>query len=211
LDLLKAIKGRRTVRKFRPDDIESEPVRVMIDAARWAPSAANRQPWEFIVISREETRKRIAGLYVQAYLKEAEELPKSKYADELYVEDLEKLKEKIYRIKDKLRAQLEIPPVHIIVCADPTKSKSYIVDTAAAIQNMLLAAHSLNLGTAWIDISSTLLGEFFDKQALKDLLDIPEEIEVMAIIPVGYPDEKPPRPPRRLIREIAHREKYQIV
>jgi len=211
LDLLKAIKERRTVRKFKPDDIESEPVRVMIDAARWAPSAANRQPWEFIVISREETRRRIAELYVQAYLREAEELPESKYADELYVEDLEKLKEKIHRLKDKLRAQLEIPPVHIIICADPTKSKSYIVDTAAAIQNMLLAAYSLNLGTAWIDLSSTLLGEFFDKQALKDLLDIPEEIEVMAIIPVGYPDEKPPPPPRRLIREIAHREKYQIV
>lgn len=211
MDLLKAIKERRTVRKFKPDDIESEPVRVMIDAARWAPSAANRQPWEFIVISREETRRRIAELYVQAYLREAEELPESKYADELYVEDLEKLKEKIHRLKDKLRAQLEIPPVHIIICADPTKSKSYIVDTAAAIQNMLLAAYSLNLGTAWIDLSSTLLGEFFDKQALKDLLDIPEEIEVMAIIPVGYPDEKPPPPPRRLIREIAHREKYQIV
>ena len=211
MDLLKAIKERRTVRKFKLDDIESEPVRVMIDAARWAPSAANRQPWEFIVISREETRRRIAELYVQAYLREAKELPKSKYADEPYVDDLEKLKEKIHRIKDKLRAQLETPPVHIVVCADPTKSKSYIVDTAAAIQNMLLAAYSLNLGTAWIDISSTLLGEFFDKQALKDLLDIPEEIEVMAIIPVGYPDEKPPRPPRHLIREIAHREKYQIV
>lgn len=211
MDLLKAIRERRTIRKFKPDDIESEPVRIMIDAARWAPSAANKQPWEFIVITKEETRKKIAELYVQAYLREAEELPNSKYAEEPYVDDVEKLREKIFRIKDRLRAELETPPVHIVVCADPSKSKSYIVDTAAAIQNMLLAAYSLNLGTAWIDISSTLLGEFFDKKALKDLLDIPEYIEAVAIIPVGYPDEKPPRPPRHFIREIAHREKYQIV
>jgi len=211
LDVLKAIRERRTVRRFKPDDIQSEPIRVMIDAARWAPSAANKQPWEFIVISRKETRKRIAELYVQAYLREAKELPKSKFAEEPYVDDMDELRKKIFRIKDMLKAELEVPPVHIIVCADPTKSKSYIVDTAAAIQNMLLAAYSLNLGTAWIDISSTLLGEFFDKQVLKDLLDIPEGLEVMAIIPVGYPDGKPKRPSRHLIKEIAHREKYQIV
>ncbi|MBS7643744.1 nitroreductase family protein [Candidatus Bathyarchaeota archaeon] len=206
MDVFKAIKTRRTIRKFKPKDVSSEPLMMMIDAARWAPSAANKQPWEFIVVNDKEDRRKIAELYVNGYLREAEELPKSEHADR--VDDPAQFKEKIEKMKDALRAQLEVPPIHIIVCADPAKSESYEIDTAAAIQNMLLAAHALGLGTAWIDLSNTILGKFFDKQALKNLLDIPDEIEVMAIIPVGYPDFIPPPPPRRIMKDIIHRGMY---
>jgi nitroreductase len=66
MDTIKAIKTRRSIRIFDSKDVKEEPIMCIIDAARWAPSGGNRQPWEFIVITRPEARKAIASLYVEA-------------------------------------------------------------------------------------------------------------------------------------------------
>ncbi|MEM1539732.1 MAG: nitroreductase family protein, partial [Candidatus Bathyarchaeia archaeon] len=105
---------------------------------------------------------------------------------------------------------IEETPVVIVACADENRSaQGYgmrgknlycIQDTAAAVQNIHLAAYSMGLGTCWV-------GAFMEDE-VKKILKIPEGIRPVAIIPVGYPAEKPSPPPRRPLRQIIHYETF---
>ncbi len=174
MDVLEAIKGRRSVRAFKNQDVSQELVEKLVDAARWAPSAGNIQPWEFIIVRRPEIKRGLAEAALhQTFVEEA--------------------------------------PVVIVVCADESRSsKGYgvrgktlycIQDTAAAVQNINLAAYSLGLGTCWV-------GAFREEEARK-ILKVPRGIRPVAIIPVGYPAEAPPPRSRRLARaEIVYYETF---
>jgi len=173
VDVFEAIKGRRSVRAFTNKPVSDEEVMKLIDAARWAPSAGNIQPWEFVVVRDPEIKR---GPSVAAL-------------DQTFIEEA---------------------PVVIVVCANQLRSGSgygsrgvnlyCLQDTAAAIQNMLLAAHALGLATCWI-------GAFYEEEARK-VLHIPNGVRPIAIIPVGHPAEKPEAPERRPISEIVHRETF---
>ena len=173
MDILDAIMGRRSVRAYARRDVPEEIVERLIDAARWAPSAGNVQPWEFIVVRKHETkRKLVVAALNQTFIEEA--------------------------------------PVVIVVCADETRSaRAYgsrgatlycIQDTAAAIQNLHLAAYSMGLGTCWV-------GAFREALA-REALKLPSHVRPVAIIPVGYPAERPAPRPRRSLDEIIHRESF---
>lgn len=173
MDVLEAIKGRRSVRAFRPDDVPNAVVEQLIDAARWAPSAGNIQPWEFIIVRNPELKRKLAEAALgQRFIEEA--------------------------------------PVVIVVCANEIRStQGYgmrgknlycIQDTAAAIQNLLLTAYSMGLGTCWV-------GAFREEEA-KKALRIPEGIRPVAIIPIGYPAESPTAPAKRSLKQIIHYETY---
>ena len=173
MDVFEAISLRRSVRAYRSDDVPDEFIARIIDAARHAPSAGNIQPWEFIVIRKPEIKSRLAeaALY-QNFIEEA--------------------------------------PVVIVVCADQIRSsRGYgsrgaslycIQDTAAAIENLLLAACALGLGTCWVGA--------FNEDKVKSVLRIPEGVRPVAIIPVGYPAEKPQKRYRRPLKEIIHYETF---
>jgi nitroreductase len=173
MDILKAVKGRRSIRAFKSDDVSPEIVKELFDAAIWAPSAGNIQPWEFIVVRKPEIKKALA----EAAL------------DQKFIEEA---------------------PVVIVVCANENRSAHgygirgktlyCIQDTAAAIQNIHLAAYSLGLGTCWI-------GAFQEEEA-RETLKIPQGIRPVAIIPVGYPAEAPPPRNRRPISQIVHYETF---
>jgi len=174
MDVLEAIKGRRSVRAFKSRDVSPEIVEKLVDAARWAPSAGNIQPWEFVIVRKPEIKRGLA----EAAL------------GETFVEEA---------------------PVVIVVCANENRSlQGYgirgktlycIQDTAAAIQNIHLAAYSLGLGTCWI-------GAFREEEA-REILKIPHGIRPVAIIPLGYPAEAPSPTSRRPINQIVHYEKFQ--
>jgi nitroreductase len=173
MDVLRAVKGRRSIRAFEHDDVSSEIVEKLLDAAIWAPSAGNIQPWEFIVIRKPEIKRALA----QAAL------------DQTFIEEA---------------------PVVIVVCANENRSSQRygirgktlycIQDTAAAIQNLHLAAYSLRLGTCWI-------GAFREERA-REILKIPQGIRPVAIIPVGYPAETPPPRNRRPMSQVVHYETF---
>lgn len=101
-------------------------------------------------------------------------------------------------------------PVVLVICANKRMSGSVygergrelysIQDAACAAQNMLLKIHELGLGACWI-------GEF-NEDAVSNLLEIPEDVRPVALITVGYPDEKPIPPPRDDVEEFIHHEKY---
>lgn len=173
MDVFEAIKGRRSIRAFLETDVPYEMVEKLIEAARWAPSAGNIQPWEFIIVRNPETKRRLVEAALgQSFIEEA--------------------------------------PVVIVVCADEERSaRGYgirgrtlycIQDTAAAIQNIHLAAHALGLGTCWV-------GAFREEEARK-ILEIPDGVRPVAIIPVGYPAESPSPRSRRPLKQIIHYEKF---
>ena len=175
MDVIDAIKGRRSVRAFSSEKNVSEgTVETLIDAARWAPSAGNIQPWEFVVVRGQEIKKRLAeAAFNQSFIEEA--------------------------------------PVVIVVCADENRSSDgygqrgktlyCIQDTAAAIQNIHLAAYSLGLGTCWV-------GAFREEKA-SEILKAPPGIRPIALIPVGHPSKIPASRRKRDLGEIVHYETFQ--
>ena len=173
MEVFKAIKGRRSIRAFKEQNVSEETIKKLIESATWAPSAGNIQPWEFIIVKERETKRRLSEAALnQEFLEEA--------------------------------------PVLIIVCANEIKSSQRygtrgttlycIQDTAAAIQNIHLAAFSLGLGTCWVGA--------FDESQAREILHVPEGIRPVAMIPVGYPNEKPTPRRRQSMSEIVHSETF---
>ena len=173
MDVFEAIKGRRSIRAYTREEVSEEEVKQLIEAARSAPSAGNIQPWEFVIIRDAKIKQKLAAAAL----------------DQTFIEEA---------------------PVVIVVCADETQSSwGYgsrgatlycLQDTAAAIQNVLLAAHALGLGTCWVGA--------FREELVKKVLNVPINIRPVAIIPVGHAAEKPRAPPRRSLQEIVRYETF---
>jgi len=173
MDALEAIRGRRSIRAFKSEDVKQEIIGKLIEAARWAPSAGNIQPWEFIIVRKQEIKGRLSEAALdQSFIAEA--------------------------------------PVVIVVCANENlSSQGYgmrgrtmycIQDTAAAIQNINLAAYSLGLGTCWVGA--------FSEDGAREILHVPQGVRPVAMIPVGYPDETPQPRVRRPMNQIVHYETF---
>jgi nitroreductase len=123
MDVLEAIKGRRSIRAFKKNDAPNEMVEKLIDAARWAPSAGNIQLWEFIVVRHPETKRRLVKAALgQTFIEEAPVV--------IVVCANENRSSQGYGTRGKTLYCLQ--------------------DTAAAIQNIHLVAYSLGLGTCWV-------------------------------------------------------------
>lgn len=170
MDVIEAIKTRRSIRRFKKEPLDKNLILKVIDAARYAPSSRNSQPWEFIVVQRPETLARLSEIHRYAWL-----------------------------IKDA--------PAAIIVLANESLSPlRYPQDTSAAIQNMLLAAHSLGLGTCWVAVYSTKDRDLENK--VREVIELPEDRRAMAIIAMGYPDYQPAEKKLRSLDEVVHWEKF---
>jgi nitroreductase len=172
MNVLEAIKGRRSIRAFKNEGVSPEIIEKLVEAAIWAPSAGNIQPWEFIIVRESKIKRSLAEAALdQSFIEEA--------------------------------------PVVIVVCANENRSfQGYsargktlycIQDTAAAIENLLLFAHSIGLGTCWIGA--------FREDEVRKILKIPSGVRPIAIIPIGYPAEAP-SPRRRSMNLIVHYEKF---
>jgi nitroreductase len=166
-DILELIQTRRTIKKFLPKYVSNEMLYKIIDAGRHAPSSGNLQNWKFIVVNDLDLKFKIAqACYDQLEVAEAANL--------------------------------------IVVCAEPEKVERYyglrgerlysVQNCAAAIQNMILEAHSLGLGTRWIGA--------FEEEEVKSLCDIPENVRPQAIIAVGYAKEVPEKPPKYPLESV---------
>ncbi len=173
-DILDLIKSRRTIKYFLPKFVSWENVAKIIDAARHAPSSGNVQNWKFIVILEPGIKQAIAKASHDQY--------------------------------DIVQAA-----VLIVICSEVEKAERYygsrgvklysIQNCAAAIENMLLEAHSLGLGTRWVS--------GFDEEEIKMLLKIPEEVRPQAIVAVGYPKEVPPKPPKYPLEAVTYFNKWR--
>lgn len=173
MDVFEAITQRRSIRTYKKQDLPEGTVEKLMEAARLAPSAGNVQPWEFVVATSPNTKRNLSlAAYGQKDLEEAS--------------------------------------IVIVVCANQKRAQeSYrergktlycFQDTAAAIQNIMLTACSLGLGSCWI-------GAFKEDQ-IKKVINCPKDLKPIALIPIGYPNEAPLARSRRPISEIMHKETF---
>ena len=195
---LELVKARRSIRGFKPDPIPDDYVDKIIEAARFAPSGANSQPWEFIVIKEQATRDGIATLV-------REQGDYSRKVEMTRAEELRMggpaapVREPAYKNA----------PVFILVCGDPRTKDAYPLLTtltrgdshfasslASAFLCMTLAATSLGLGSQWLSAT----GSPYVKPLLQELLDIPEKMDIYDMLVVGYPSYQPKS---RFVRERA--------
>jgi nitroreductase len=173
MNLEEAIKKRRSIRTFKNQELPQQTLEKLLRAACLAPSAGNVQPWEFVVANTKEVKEAIS---------------KAAFGQECLIE----------------------APVVIVVCANLKRAtESYgmrgktlycLQDTAAAIQNILLTACSLGLGSCWI-------GAFREDQ-IRKIINAPQEIRPIALIPLGFPNEAPTARKRRPLSQIVHKESF---
>ncbi|WP_319525467.1 nitroreductase family protein [uncultured Desulfosarcina sp.] len=184
MDLFSAIETRTSCRQFLPDPIEKSTIEKIISAGIRAPSPLNTQPWQFIVIT---DAKRKQAIHAEAEHCRAWAMEESGW------KWLGK-----YRMDFLLQA-----PVLIAVVGDPKGSGmdmfqedgpvGYLLACAAAVQNMLLAAHALGLGSLFFTL--------YDKGRLRSILDIPENRTPVAIVCIGKADGTQQPVPRKAVGE----------
>jgi len=175
MEIFEAIFNRRSIRKFKPDPVPEDILYKILDAGRWAPSACNRQLWEFVIVREHKTKKRIANeaCFGQKFLIEAPCIIV------VFYDDRKERREEV----------------------GPRKHDS-IQSAAAAIQNMLLSAYSMGIGSLWVCGIKKML-------KLNDILSAPRFLRPIAIVAFGYPKQKPSPPARRPLESFIHFEKFR--
>jgi 5,6-dimethylbenzimidazole synthase len=173
--ILRLATERRSVRRFRPDPVARELVEMVLDVARRAPSAANSQPWEFVVVEEAESRRAVA-----------------RAAASLFAEG--RKRDPTFSWSVSVQPFLGQAPVLIVVLGDRRMLEAYPSilrgnvllrqSLANCVYGLQLAATSLGLATAW----GTLQGGHPEDE-IRELLGIPKEFTVDHIVPLGYPDD----------------------
>lgn len=185
VDLYEAIKGRRSVRKFKKRPVPKDLIEKIFDISLWAPSGMNKQNWKFYVLAgeRKEELVSIAATSFQ-YLEPQ--------LQELFAE-----KPEIIESTRRFFKRLGAAPVVVCAYFEPASMEDVtsFQNVAAAIQNLLLVAYAEGLGTCWMTGPVTVANE------INRCLGV-ENMTLVAVIPMGYPDETPKIPPRRPDRVV---------
>jgi len=168
MEFYEVINKRRSIRAYKKDPVEDSKLSRILNAARLAPTAANRQPYSLIVVKDEDTKIRLKDAYSQEWFFTA--------------------------------------PVIVCACALPDDAwkrndgKGYVdVDVAIAMDHLILAASAEGLGTCWIAA--------FKPEVVREVLNIPDNMEPLVLTPLGYPETIPEptfrKPLEEMVREIT--------
>jgi nitroreductase len=178
-DLMEIIQGRRSIRNYLDKPVPEDVLKTILEALRWSPSWANTQCWEVVVVKDPGIKQ--------------------------------KLQQTLTPTNPAIRAMVEAPLV-LVICGQLQKAGCYkgqvvtkfgdwfLFDLGIATQTICLTAYSLGMGTVVVGL--------FDHNQAKQVLDVPEGFEVVAMLPLGYPAKEPAAPKRREISEFVHREKF---
>ncbi|GJQ58413.1 MAG: nitroreductase [Candidatus Scalindua sp. AMX11] len=206
MDVSEAIKRRRSIRKFKPDLIPDEKIKELIESARLAPSGTNTQPWRFVIVKDDRTKKELQkAAYNQRYIRRAPVIIAC-------CADLSAFKEFSVRVDELIESgalpvQTKEKFVPYLEKGMRTVKKEDLVtagatNVAIAVEHIVLRAVELGLGTCWV--------RWYDDSRVKEILEIPEFVEVMALLPLGVPDEDPHPRPRLHIDKLMYLEKYGV-
>ena len=198
------LRRRRSIRtgflKDRP--VPDELIEKVLEAGRWAPSAGNSQPWEFIVIRDPKTREQIVEIF------------KTQMRDKIEIEEVARGQ----RRRVNAGVDFRHAPVHVLVIGDPRTNDAYPMRTkldkweahyfsslANCVLQILLAAEALGLGSMYI---SDVASPYFSVM-LKHLLGIPDPLQIYHLLPIGFVKPSPTiHHPRRPLEEMIHHERY---
>lgn len=168
MTLMEAMQGRRSIRSYDSKPVEKEKIEAILEAARIAPSARNRQKWQFIIVTDPAVKEKMVDA--------CNNQPSVKQAPAVIV------------------ACGQEPGM--MSCEQPVDT----IDVSIAFSFIILKAYEEGLGTCW-------LGNF-NKDKVKAALNIPEDVSVVAVTPIGYPSENPDAKPRKSLDEIIKWDKY---
>ena len=189
IGLYEAMRTTRAVRRLRPDPIADDVLRRVIEAATWAPTGGNRQPWRVIAVRDPDTKKRLRDLYREPWTRYAR--GQRRAMERLAAEAREK-GERALRAADHLAEHLDEAPVLLVFCFNPellaitdlSLGRPSVVGGASlypAVQNLLLACRAEGLGC----VLTTLL--CVAEERIRPLLRIPDPWATAAFVPIGYP------------------------
>jgi nitroreductase len=180
MELVQAIRGRRSIRKFKPDPVPQALLERLLKEAMWAPSAMNTQPWKFYVFS---------GAAKEGLLAVSQGC-----IEQLDVRMRTMFDEKMRTLVHNYFRNFGGAPAIVAVVTQLPKEEVYrrgsMYSSCAALQNFLLLAHEAGLGTCW------MTGPLWVEQAVLDYLGCPGW-GLVGLTPVGWPDQSPPVPPRK--------------
>jgi nitroreductase len=179
MELTDAIKGRRSIRKYKPDPIPEEALQVVLEAAKWAPSWANTQCREIVVVKDHRLKEDLATA-----------LPKSNPAFSSMTD------------APVILVLCGKKGVSGFYKGQPATEKGdwLLFDLGLAMQNLCLAAHALGLGTVVVGM--------FDHRRVSEILKLPPHVDVVAMTPLGYPAAPGTVPKRKEISEFVFYDEY---
>jgi nitroreductase len=212
MDLLKVIKERKSLRAFKPDPIPKERIEEILKLSIHAPSAINLQPWEFVVVTGEE-KERLGRRLIKAYKEKqiacspgnVKPLPKT-YGKrgartlELMKPFFEEMRVDTDKYINEGSCNFYGAPVAILLCLDDSFTSARLVDIGIALGYLVLTAHEFGLGTCPIGLITAYEDE------IKDLLNIPDNKNVVIGLALGYPDSAIPI--NRFKSQRDHLEKF---
>jgi len=194
-NLFEVLKQRRSVRKFLSKPVSKELVLTVLEAAGWAPSAHNSQPWRFIVIDNPTIRRELAEKMANAWIIDMTK-------DGCTVDEPKRIERK---------ERFITAPVLILACTtlkdliqfgDEERQRIErdlaVESLGAGLENLLLAAHASGLGACWYCAPA------FCKEIVREVLKIPDEVEPAALIVIGYPAESPLMPIKKSVSEFCY-------
>lgn len=210
MDFFEVVHTQRAIRRFRPDPVSEEAIHRILDAAIRAPSARGAEPWAFVVVRDPARRAEIGRLYRTAW--EAARRHTAASGADRDLEDAPHY-ERMMRGVDALAHAIGDVPVLIVCCLDHARlgpladgagglraPAAAYASILPAVQNLLLAARALGIGT-----TLTTLHRAFDAE-LRTLLELPEAVEPVALVPLGVPRDRFGPTRRRPLADVTHRE-----
>jgi F420 biosynthesis protein FbiB-like protein len=197
IDFLEFLRTRRSVRRFLSDPAPPEILTRLLEAATWAPSAHNRQPWRFVVLENHAARQRLADAM-------GDDLFRDLISDGIEAKEAE-------RQVTRSRERITSAPAAILLCLDTSSGDPYpdsrrqraeyimgVQSVALAGGMLLLAAHAEGLGAVWV------CAPLFTPARVQEVLDLPVSWEPQALILLGTPASKPQFRPRHAIEDVAY-------
>ncbi len=193
-----AIEKRRSIRKFKPDPVSQEILLALLDAARRAPSGCNAQPWRFKIVTDEAAKSKLAqAAYGQVFLSQVPVVLVCCADIQGYMEGMRSGIEElahsgtidgtVIRILQERAKQMD---TQMALMAREHVASRVAFNVAIAVEHIVLRALDFGLGTCWVRL--------FDEAKVRELFGWDDRLFVVALLPVGFPDESPP--PRRRLR-----------
>ena len=194
-EFLKTVKMRSSVRVYKAGNVSDEQLEAMLEAARWAPSGANSQPWEFVLTRDRKKMRKVREIY-------SREWKQRKLEDPVHYKGLKK-------------DYVGDVSVLMLVCGDPRTMEVYLTtrrkgdreklfqaSVANAVEHLMLTAASMGFGTVWVSVREEVEAE------LRKLFGVPEPLRLLWIIPIGHPRVLPKNRKRRPLSAMVHWESY---
>jgi nitroreductase len=197
MELSNSIASRRSIRKFKPEEISAETVRLLLDAARLAPSGSNLQPSRFVVAQSPSAKEALGQCTPYKFITKAPVIF-------VCCADLTAISTREMRMGELLEAgafeDIEVNFDSVLPYAsapmEVEAAKAYLaMNVAIAVEHIVLKAVDLGLGSCW-------LGRF-DRDKLKEYLKLDETIYPVVLLPVGFPDQSPKQRPRFSLDQLV--------